>query len=113
MARAGDGLLLRAYNRFRAGDLTGLQRVFWCWPIRWPRQWREKRVAGRFWGFLGLWCWRAMLASAGQGAACLFSLYACTVLDKPTVCVWSSLMLKPRLWQGLGVWPSVWLRAML
>src|SRR5574337_1342748 len=86
---------------------------FWYWPIRWPRHGSEKRVAGRFWGFLGLWCWRAMLASAGQGAACLFSLYACTVLDKPTVCVWSSLMLKPRLWQGLGVWPSVWLRAML
>ena len=79
---------------------------FWCWPIRWPRRGREKRVAGRLGALLGLWCWRAMLASAGNGAACLFSLYIRTALAlhtaRPRRSNRLNLMLWPRLWHGLA-----------
>ena len=78
-----------------------------AYALLFPAQ--EKRSNGLKTALLGLCVWHGRRASAGKGAACLFSLYARTVLDKPTVCVWSSLMLKPRLWHGLGVWPSVWL----
>ena len=74
---------------------------------------QEKRSNGLKTALLGLCVWHGMLARAGRGEACLFSLYIRTALDKPTVSVCPSLMLKPRLWHGLGVWPSVWLRAML
>jgi len=46
----------------------------------------EKRVAGRFRAFLGLWRGRAMLAGAGKGVRCLFSLDESTVLCGHTVC---------------------------
>lgn len=86
--------------------INGPTARFCVWPRASHRRGLLRALAGLKRAFAGLCVWPGMLASAGKGAACLFSLYIRTALAlhtaRPRRSNRLNLMLWPRLWHGLA-----------